>query len=149
MSETVKINQDQCLYVIPSGKGYTCLGFDVAQKKTEAVAKWCGRADLMPVPEEWGTLEGWERYEKAMAAGGEYNRATGLQCPAALIPRFIGREGERVEVEDKEEGKRRFYIGKSTGWFPIHLEIQRRDSTGGFAAFVPEGASVRFLGSKR
>ena len=37
-------------------------------------------------------------------------------------------------IERIEEGyKQRFYIGKSTGWIPIYLEIKRDDSSGGFS----------------
>ena len=31
--------------------------------------------------------------------------------------------------------KERFYIGRSTGWIPIYLEIKRNDSTGGCALY--------------
>ena len=31
--------------------------------------------------------------------------------------------------------KNRFYIGKSTGWIPIYIELLRKDSTGGTSLF--------------
>lgn len=38
----MKINAEQRLYVIESGRGYTCLGFDYAEKRLRAVAAWMG-----------------------------------------------------------------------------------------------------------
>ena len=32
---------------------------------------------------------------------------------------------------------RRFWVGKSTGWMPTHLEIKRYTSSGGMAVIVP------------
>lgn len=48
-----------------------------------------------------------------------------------LSPQLRGLEGWRVEVVDMFGNKRRFIVGRSTGWCPIHLEIARRNSTGG------------------
>lgn len=65
---------------------------------------------------------------------------------------------ERVEVtwkpgfEDftgygcRTDGKKaRFYVGKSTGWVPIYLQILRRDSFGGSALLSSAVKSVRGL----
>ncbi len=56
-----------------------------------------------------------------------------------LTPQLVGLEGWRVEVTEGvddagEPRRRRFYVGRSTGWRPIHLEVARKDSSGGFAA---------------
>lgn len=59
-----------------------------------------------------------------------------------LTTELIGFEGWRVLAITLEEGEdgntvevqHRFYVGKSTGWRPIHLEIARRDSMGGSPA---------------
>ena len=40
MTDLIRINREQRLYVIPCGGGYSCLGFDVAKRKTQAVADW-------------------------------------------------------------------------------------------------------------
>ena len=39
----------------------------------------------------------------------------------------------RIERKESDGYKERFYIGRSTGWIPIYLEIKRNDSTGGTA----------------
>ena len=53
---------------------------------------------------------------------------------SGLSPQLVGLEGWRVEVVTDYNEKRRFIVGKSTGWRPCHLEISRRDSYGGPAA---------------
>jgi len=70
--------------------------------------------------------------------------------------------GERVEVEWKEgyedysgyggrtKGRKaRFYVGISTGWKPIYLMIQRKDSVGGSAILSQVVKSIRGLGVNR
>lgn len=62
-----------------------------------------------------------------------------LRDLSGLAPQLMGLEGWRVEVGDgvNDDGSprlRRFYVGRSTGWRPCHLEIARRDSDGGFPA---------------
>ena len=70
--------------------------------------------------------------------------------------------GERVEVVWKDgyedltgygcrtDGKKaRFYVGKSTGWKPIFLQILRRDSSGGSAILSCAVESIRGLGIYR
>ena len=67
--------------------------------------------------------------------------------------------GERVEVEWKDgfedftgygcrtDGmKARFYVGKSTGWKPIYLQILRRNSYGGVAILSSAVKSIKGLG---
>lgn len=65
---------------------------------------------------------------------------------------------ERVEVEWKDgyedytgygcrtNGKKaRFFVGKSTGWHPIYLQILRRNSSGGSAILSNAVKSIRGL----
>lgn len=78
----------------------------------------------------------------------EKKRMTGKPCPVDLSPQLIGLEGRRVEVETMDGRKHRFYVGKSTGWIPCHLEIARIDSTGGVGA-SPEYKSVTEVEGKR
>jgi len=51
-----------------------------------------------------------------------------------LTPQLTGLEGWRVEVITDYDEKRRFIVGKSTGWKPIHLEVSRRSALGGGGA---------------
>ena len=80
--------------------------------------------------ERWIALPAWERDK--------------LRTDDSLTPQLVGLEGWRVEVVTTYGETRRFIVGRSTGWKPIHIEIARRDSSGGGAA-SKEYASVRTL----
>lgn len=51
-----------------------------------------------------------------------------------LSPQLAGLEGWRVEVVTTYGETRRFIVGRSTGWKPVHIEIATRRSMGGVAA---------------
>lgn len=82
------------------------------------------------------TQQIWERMSPAERAAKRDN--------SDLSPQLVGLEGWRVEVVTTYGEKRRFIVGKSTGWRPCHLEVLTRRSLGGCAA-EKEYASVRKL----
>jgi hypothetical protein len=141
----ITTNDDQKLYVIPAGGGYSCLGYTYAYDTAVKVAQWCGceppREDLK------GTEEGYADYLRVMSAGDAYNRRTHKRCFAGLVPELDGLEGCRVEVTRSDGSKYRFWVGMSTGWYPCHIEVLRRDSSGGCSAFIMEGDTVRIVNS--
>lgn len=53
---------------------------------------------------------------------------------SGLTPQLTGLEGKRVEVVTTYGERRRFWVGRSTGWRPCHLEVKLRTSSGGMAA---------------
>lgn len=63
---------------------------------------------------------------------------------SGLTEQLRGLEGWRVEVVTTYGERRRFIVGRSTGWRPCHIEISRRNAFGGFAA-CSQYASVRKL----
>lgn len=137
---TVTINTDQRLYVIPCGSGYTCHGFDNVERELVNVADWLiengERSPWSTYKATQGPIGSPERYAfygYVMGLGANFATRTGKRCPASLVPQLIGLEGMRIEVVDAYGEKRRFQVGKSTGWMPIHLEIAKRTSTGGGA----------------
>ena len=144
----VTLNTEQELYVIPAGHGYTCLGFDVCLEQHRAVAGWLRGegigADDLP-PEARGTIRGYKAYRTLLDRAGAYCQRSAKRCPAELTPQLIGLEGKRVEVLDRHGERRRFQVGKSTGWMPCHLEIARRDSSGGPAVTGAPFQSVRIV----
>ena len=148
MSDFHSINRKQRLYVLKSGSGFSCLGYDVAEKRRVALWAWVGQE--CPAIRK-GSRKHYEDYRAAMAAASHHSDslrkrgARDYRCPVELSPALIGKEGNRVAVIHKGEEIGRFWVGKSTGWMPIHLEIKRRDSIGGCAAYVPEGATVRVI----
>lgn len=139
------INAERRLYVLRHPGGFTCAGFDYAERIRAAVLAWLS----LPVPSiPLGTAEHFADYERALALGAEHNRRTGKRCDAELTPRLIGLEGKRVEVSysevDGSTHRERFTVGKSTGWMPVHLEIAR-GADGGGAVHLPADATVRVL----
>lgn len=136
----MKINKRQKLYVIPSNGGYTCLGFEVVERRTRALRQFLRNEPSglgLDLGRDWiGTQAHWNQYQKAMRAAEEFCTATGTRCPVELTPALIGLEGKRVRVTTPEGDSRYFTVGKSTGWLPVHLEIKTRRSLGGMAAYV-------------
>jgi hypothetical protein len=62
-----------------------------------------------------------------------------------LVPALRQYEGDRVEVTYPDGDKARFWVGRSTGWRPIHLEINTTRSDGGCQVYFPEGTTVRLV----
>lgn len=147
---TITINKEQGLFVIACGSGYSGLGFDVAQRKINAVSDWLAAngSYLQHEAYERGSLEQYAAYQAAMRQGAEFAAKTGKRCNADLVPAFIGREGECVECTLYGE-RVRFYIGKSTGWYPSHLELKRRNSSGGCSIYASDVSDIRFLGKRK
>ncbi|REJ65662.1 MAG: hypothetical protein DWQ31_17125 [Planctomycetota bacterium] len=142
-------NEEQELYVLPAGSGYSCLGFDVLIARNNGACEWLrdnGYGAREITPDLRGTMEAYRIYQETMSIGQRCNHETGKRCPAELTPQLRGLEGRRVEVVDKYGDKRRFWVGKSTGWLPVHLEIKRRDSSGGCAVTGAPFQSVRSVG---
>jgi hypothetical protein len=54
--------------------------------------------------------------------------------------------GERVKITYKDGSFVRCYIGKSTGWKPVYLEILKRNSLGGSKLYLPDDAKIEGLG---
>ena len=120
----MQINTEQKLYVIPSGNGYTCLGFEVCQRRTNHLALELG----LPAVLEIGTEQAYNTYQEYLSKASE----TGKRFDFDLHPKLTSLEGCRVEVKSEwDEKPRRFIVGKSTGFIPIHLEIKTKRSLGG------------------
>lgn len=139
----MKINNEQRLYVIPSSHGYSCLGFDVAERRRQALYGWLAlkAADMEP-----GTEEHYADYQRALRLAEAHYNATGQKCPVELEPRLVGLEGYRIEVRDDSTGhKERFWVGRSCGWIPVHIALHNTRSIGGPVAYVPEGATIQII----
>jgi len=144
----VGINAEQELYVIPDSSGYSCLGFDVLIARYNAIGEWLRgeglQQDDLP-PDARGTMRAYTAYRTLLDRAGAYCQRNKLRCPAELTPQLTGLEGKRVEVVDRNGERRRFIVGKSMGWLPIHLEIARRNSSGGPAVTGAPFQSVRIV----
>ena len=136
----IRINHEQRLFILPvNGGGYTCLGFDVCEERIRGLAT---EMNVQTESHRKGSRAAYSAYMKLVELARTRNEATGWRSQSELTSEFIGLEGKRVEVVDRWRQKRRFYVGKSTGFIPVHLEIARRDSTGGPAVM---GAPFRSL----
>lgn len=156
-------------YILSEGGGVSCLGFAVAERwraetlawleaeaGPHAFAEYLARAGLpyetgFPLAGEVlpGSPEAYARYLATMAAGRDLNARTGKRCEAELVPQLRGLEGKRVEVVDAHGERRRFIVGRSTGWRPCHLEIATRGSHGGGPVWGAPFASVRVVEARR
>lgn len=147
MSDLIKINHEARLYVLKCGEGYSCLGFDVCERRTLAMLKWLGAGQSIGADK--GTADAYDAYRAAVDACRIRYEKTGEKCPSELTPQLIGLEGRRVEVTAPDGYRKRFYVGKSTGWIPCHLALERRNSSGGAAVYLPEGATFRVIEGAR
>lgn len=142
MTKEISTNPDQRLYIIPcTGGGFTCLGFDVLERwlagYVQHIAQHRPNAPLASQPAPIGSVERYAQYEAALDIVRDIYETSGrrVRCESQLSPQLKGLEGHRVEVIDGAgEAPRRFIVGKSTGFVPIHLEIERRRDSGGCGA---------------
>ena len=81
------------------------------------------------------TLEGMT--QQRWSAMTDFQRSS-LRDYSGLSTQLLGLEGWRVEVvtdwgDSEGDGMitSRFIVGRSTGWVPCHIELPRRDSSGG------------------
>ena len=141
----IRIDRTRKLYVLKCGAGVSCLGFEFAEKRRKSVLQWIG---IDPEHMRTGTKRHYSAYVEAMRLGMDHHNKTGQRCEAELIPALRGLEGKRVEVTTPDGSRNRFYIGRSTGWLPCHLEVKTRRSTGGAAAYIPDGSTVTVVGKR-
>jgi hypothetical protein len=143
------INADQGLYVLREGRGFTCLGFEVCERRTLALAAELAQQrfpiDLGLIQTTKGTARAYLAYETLLAMAAKHHQATGYRFKCELEPKLEGLEGKRVEVTHPDGTKEKFKVGKSTGFIPAHLAIKSRNASGGGVAYIPEGATVRVI----
>lgn len=140
---TITLNTDEKLYVLGNKMGTTCLGFEVCKERSEAMAKWLNVE--APADSIFGTIEGYNKYSELVELCRTRFEQTKEKCPCELTKQLIGLEGQRVEIVDKWGEKRRFKVGRSTGWIPIHIELHNKRSTGGVAVLGAPFKSVKVI----
>lgn len=138
------INENGRLYNIRSKGGFTCLGFDVCERQTIRVMKWLGLKNKN-VPLK-GTSEAYDFYIYIMELGAYHAKITNNKCDAELIPELIGLEGKHVEVTDSDGNTRDFWVGKSSGWMPCHIELKSKKSPDGIPVYGKPFKSIKALG---
>jgi len=141
--KNVKINKKQKLYVIPCGGGFSCYGFEVLKNKLNRLAMEYKREDLSV--KRSGTIKAYNNYFKIVKIAEKRYKTESYRSKSELIPEFIGNEGRKVEVITSYNEKERYIIGKSTGFIPCHLEIKKRNSSGGSSVCGYPFKSIKFL----
>jgi hypothetical protein len=144
------LNAEQKLFVIPSGSGYSCLGFQVCEDRAirlgSELVKVCHSSGFrIEQPAIFETLERYEQYQRMVNYAREHHRKTGYQFQCELHPQLKGLEGKRVEVVNANGETHRFLVGKSTGWIPCHLAIARRNCLEGYPVDSRPFKSVRIV----
>lgn len=149
--KTVTINPEQRLFVIPCEDGYSCLGFDVLERRaialgSELVARFYPEYQAQQ-PEVFGTIERYHQYERMVEFARLQNQKTGWRSNSELTKELIGLEGKRVTVRHQWESgtieTSEFTVGKSCGFIPCHLALKHRNSSGGPAVCLGKILSVR------
>ncbi|GAO20864.1 MULTISPECIES: hypothetical protein [Comamonadaceae] len=142
----VTLNADMQLYVIPSGDGYSCLGFDNARGHADLIAERLGRRDLAFAEGEHGTLAGYARYCTAVHAWGRSPLAgctyfgPGTDPQAARVLEACRRDGRKVRLMLGDTATGRCWleehgvvgcIGRSTGTLKVPLLVEPGAGGGG------------------
>lgn len=132
--KAVTYNADQKLYVIPCGKGYSCLGYEVAYDRAYRLRCWLTeKGEPVPpgIPE--APMARYTYLEELQKQAKRFCDANNIRCTAELHPLLTGKEGKRARYTYADGKRKSFIVGKSTGWLPCHLEILTRRSSGGGA----------------
>ena len=148
--QKIMVNRDARLFVIPSGSGYSCLGFDVCQDRINRLSPELSALghNVGKAPRK-GTVAQYNYLSDLQEIARKQNEATGWRSKSGLTSELIGLEGRRVEIRHQWKSGLvetvRFQVGKSCGWMPCHLMIERRTSNGGCAVCLGDIQSVRIV----
>lgn len=163
----VTINAEQRLFVIPSGGGYSCLGFDVCYREALQLYNRLqphAPKDLMPTEDKIGTLDQYKQYQGLLNLGVRHE---------AMLGTWFS-HGTPQEVQDiieqyRKNGLRlRFWLGdiktgrawleeydvvgsisRSTGTMKVPLLIPNSKSIGGGAILTNCIVKIMGVESKR
>lgn len=143
--KNVTLNKAQELYCIRNGNGYSSYGYTVVIDHRNALAKELERPDLTKGSK--GTLKAYQEYMVLIDIARNKHNSSGYswKSQTGLTPQLIGLEGKRVEVITSYGETERFWVGRSTGWVPCHLEIKTRRSSGGGCVIGAPFKSVRVV----
>lgn len=139
----ITINQEQRLFVIPSGDGYSCLGFDNVFKKLKQIVATLGLS--LPVDEsEKGTMAQYALYKKAVAEASKANiketwfdQETPVEVRRVLERYRKSRDLLRIFYGNTETGRdwmeeneMKGFVGRSTGIFKVPLMVEEGEPGG-------------------
>ena len=125
-------NTERQLFMISSGNGYSCYGFDNCDAMVKSLVGELGITNYRIARK--GSLKQYRQYRELSDMVKAKFETSRFRSTANLSSQLVGLEGRRVEVVTAYNETRRFNVGKSTGWIPCHLEIYNSRSTGGPSA---------------
>ena len=83
----IRLNRQQRLYVIPAGNdGFTCLGFDVCEERTRALAT---EMKVKPLPHRKGTHAAYDAYTQLVELARQRHEAIGWRSASELTPQRV------------------------------------------------------------
>ena len=139
----IRLNDEQKLYVIPAGGGYSCFGYENCARDSRALADKLGRPDLMPGEAHFGTVEGYALYRELLGLASKRDLGTwftpGTPKPVEdIIARHIGSDQRlRLTYGDQDTGRmwddrpETGRIGRTGGIMKSPILCANRRSTGG------------------
>lgn len=136
---SITINQEQQLFVISSGSGFSCLGFDVVFKRLKQIVAYLGLS--LPVNEsDKGSLGQYALYERAVAEasrkGGVKETWFALDTPIEVrrVLEHYRKSGQTLRIfygdlktgfDWMEENDVLGKVGRSCGTFKVPLLIEK------------------------
>jgi len=145
-SQQVTLNTEQKLYVIATGGGYSCFGFDNARDHANQMAQLLNRADLSFTPNDYAALAGYRKYEAAVSAWSQsaltkqtyFDPGTDPKAAAVLESRRQAGGKVRLVLGDTRNGEAWLNeydvvgkIGRSGGSLKVPLLVEDGESGGG------------------
>lgn len=142
----VTLNTEQKLYVIATGGGYSCFGFDNARDHANQMAQILNRADLLFTPKDYAALAGYRKYEEAVSAWSQsaltkqtyFDPGTDPKVAAVLESRRQTGGTVRLVLGDTRSGDPWLNeydvvgkIGRSGGSLKVPLLVEDGESGGG------------------
>lgn len=143
MNSGVSINAAQRLFVIPSGGGYSCFGFENCFAHAKQLSQLLHRPDLEPLEADIGTIKQYGGYMHLTQLAGRANLGTYFMPGTPNNVRRIlenyrlSHSQIRIFLGDTETGRDWLeeydvlgHIGRSTGWLKCPLLIKARACAG-------------------
>jgi hypothetical protein len=142
----VTVDNDHNCYVIhdTNTQSVSALSFSICWDRLFGIAAWLGEHSLYHGL-VFGTLDVYNSYIEVCRLGEARYAAIGHPCPILLTPSLVGYEGQWVRVYEQHGRRRKFIVGRSTGWLPVHLEIKDRRAYSGHPVTGTPFRSVRVL----
>jgi hypothetical protein len=142
----IDFDSSQKLFMITQPGGVSCLSFDVARRDATYIASRLRRTDLMPDETDYGTLDGYNKYQRACTAWSQsalsvdtwFTPGTPAPVQNIIEAHRHSRKLVRLFLGDPQTGRDWMeehdvvgYIGRSTGGMKVPLLVRHGENGGG------------------